>query len=313
MIEVKNLSKNYASIRAVDNINFTVERGEIMGFLGPNGAGKTTTMRIITGYIPPTSGTVRVYGYDVAENPSQAKKCIGYLPELPPLYPEMKVEKYIQYVGQIREVSRDKLKKSVDRAIDICGLSSVRGRLIGNLSKGYRQRVGLAQALVHDPDVLILDEPTSGLDPKQIIEIRHLIKSLAGEHTIILCTHILSEVTQTCGRVAIINEGRIVALDHHDNLSRHLKGTDGYELVIGNFNDGVINAVRGVEGVTAAQKSQSRDNTVYIEAGKEFDPRPGIIRAAVNADYDVLEFKSLKLSLEDVFLKLTADDHGGAQ
>ncbi len=219
MIEVENLTKRYGDFTAVEDLSFRIEKGEIVGFLGPNGAGKTTTMRILTGFLPATSGKVKISGYDIFSDPMNVKKRGGYLPEHPPVYTEMTVEGYLLYVAKIKGVPRKKRKEALARVLDRCGLSDVRTQIIGKLSKGYRQRVGLAQAMIHDPDVLILDEPTIGLDPKQIIEIRQLIKSLAGDHTIILSTHILPEVTMICQRVLIMDRGRIVADDTLEKLT----------------------------------------------------------------------------------------------
>src|SRR4051795_11358987 len=218
MIKVEGLTKRYARTVAVDDISFEVEKGQIVGFLGPNGAGKTTTMRVLTCFLPPTSGKATIAGFDVLEQPMEVKKRIGYLPETPPLYPEMETAEYLKFVGQLKGLSGAELKKRVEYVCERCAIVDVRNRLIGKLSKGYRQRVGLAQAIIHNPDVLVLDEPTAGLDPKQIIETRELIKALAGDHTIILSTHILPEVSQTCQRVVIINKGRVVAVDTPDNL-----------------------------------------------------------------------------------------------
>ena len=226
MIKVEGLTKRYARTVAVDNISFEVEKGQIVGFLGPNGAGKTTTMRVLTCFLPPTSGTANVAGFDVLENPMEVKKRIGYLPETPPVYPEMEVDEYLTFVGKLKGIPSADINRRVDEVIGRCAIGDVRKKLIGKLSKGYRQRVGLAQAIIHNPDVLILDEPTSGLDPKQIIEIRELLKSLAGEHTIILSTHILSEVEHSCERVIIISQGKLVAIDSVANLTNRLRGSE---------------------------------------------------------------------------------------
>lgn len=311
MIEVKHLSKKYVDLKAVDDISFTVEKGEILGFLGPNGAGKTTTMRMLTGYIPPTGGTATICGYDIVEDPIQAKKKIGYLPELPPVYMEMQVNKYLKYVAALKDVSKNQINTETDRVIQTCSLGAVANRLIGNLSKGYRQRVGIAQAIVSNPDVLILDEPTSGLDPIQIIEIRNLIKSLAGEHTIILSTHILPEVTMTCNRVVIINEGKIAAIDNHQNLSSHVNVKDRYEVTVKNINDKIFDQIKSVHHVISVEKGQD-NNTILVNVEKGHDNRSDIIKSLVFNHYDVLEFKSIHLSLEDVFLKLTKDEEVNA-
>src|SRR5438132_2085981 len=226
MIKVEGLTKRYARTVAVDNISFEVEKGGIVGFLGPNGAGKTTTMRVLTCFLPPSSGSANVAGFDVLENPLEVKKRIGYLPESPPLYPEMEVHEYLTFVGRLKGIAGSDIGRRVEEASERCAIADVRTKLIGKLSKGYRQRVGLAQAIIHNPEVLILDEPTSGLDPTQIIETRDLIRSLAGDHTIVLSTHILPEVSQTCQRVVIINKGRVVAVDSPENLTARLRGAE---------------------------------------------------------------------------------------
>src|SRR5215471_15121846 len=226
MINVKELTKRYAHNTAVDHISFEVPKGQIVGFLGPNGAGKTTTMRMLTCFMPPTAGTATVAGFDVLEQPYEVKKRIGYLPETPPLYPEMSTSEYLEFVGKLKGLSGDELNKRIDFVLERCSVADVKDKLLGKLSKGYRQRVGLAQAIIHNPDVLILDEPTSGLDPKQINETRDLIKSLAGDHTIILSTHILPEVEQTCQQVLIINKGRLVAKDSVNNLQNRARGAE---------------------------------------------------------------------------------------
>src|SRR6266487_4498885 len=236
MIQVEGLSKNYARTVAVDNISFEVQKGDIVGFLGPNGAGKTTTMRILTCFLPPTDGSANVAGFDVLEQPMEVKKRIGYLPELPPVYPEMEVRDYLTFVGKLKGMSGANLTKRVSEVADRCAIADVQTRLIGKLSKGYRQRVGLAQAIIHNPDVLVLDEPTAGLDPKQINETRDLIKSLAGDHTIILSTHILPEVEQTCEQVIIINKGKVVATDSVRNLQGRARGAESMMVEVGGRN-----------------------------------------------------------------------------
>src|SRR6267142_3093811 len=232
MITVTDLTKRYARHTAVDHISFEVHKGQIVGFLGPNGAGKTTTMRMLTCFLPPTSGTATVAGFDVLEQSFEVKKRIGYLPETPTLYPEMRTDKYLQFVGSLKGLAKAELAKRVDYVCDRCAITDVKDKLIGKLSKGYRQRVGLAQAIIHNPDVLILDEPTSGLDPKQIIEIRDLLKALAGDHTIILSTHILSEVEHSCDRVIIISQGKVVAQDSVANLTNRLRGSEAVSLEV---------------------------------------------------------------------------------
>src|ERR1041385_9179629 len=239
MIKVEGLTKRYARTVAVDNISFEVEKGQIVGFLGPNGAGKTTTMRVLTCFLPPTAGTANVAGYDVIEHPMEVKRRIGYLPETPPVYPEMEVSEYLTFVGRLKGIASADIGRRVDEVVGRCAVGDVRNKLIGKLSKGYKQRVGLAQAIIHNPDVLILDEPTSGLDPKQIIETRELIKNLSGEHTIILSTHILPEVEQTCEQVVIINKGRLVATDSVSNLQNRAHGA-GSVLVESGGRTGVL-------------------------------------------------------------------------
>src|SRR5690348_6079582 len=259
MIKVSELTKRYARTTAVDHISFEVEKGQIVGFLGPNGAGKTTTMRMLTCFLPPTSGAASVAGFDVLEQPMEVKKRIGYLPETPPLYQEMRATEYLNFVGKLKGLSGTDLKQRVDTACERCAITDVRDKLLGKLSKGYRQRVGLAQAILHNPDVLILDEPTAGLDPKQIMETRDLIKSLAGDHTIVLSTHILPEVSQVCQRVVIINKGRVVAVDTPDNLTSRLAGAQTlYVQVDAASNADVGAALDGVPGVTAVRVADQK-------------------------------------------------------
>ncbi|HMC43091.1 MAG TPA: ABC transporter ATP-binding protein, partial [Acidimicrobiales bacterium] len=248
MIEVDNLTKRYGRTTAVDGISFVVKKGEILGFLGPNGAGKTTTMRILTCYLPPTEGTARVAGHDVFEEPLEVKRRVGYIPESPPLYPDMDVETFLDFCAKIKGVAKAQRRARVDAATEKCRVGEVRKTLIGRLSKGYRQRVGLAQAILNDPEVLILDEPTAGLDPKQIIETRELIKGLGGEHTIILSTHILPEVSMTCGRVVIINKGRVVAEDTPENLTHRLQGAATVRLEVRGDESGLEAALGAVPG-----------------------------------------------------------------
>src|SRR6266446_464214 len=255
MISVKDLSKRYARNTAVDHISFEVEKGQIVGFLGPNGAGKTTTMRMLTCFLPPSSGTAAFAGFDVVEAPLEVKKRIGYLPEAPPLYHEMRTAEYLTFVGRLKGLSGAELRQRVDAVCDRCAVGDVKNKLLGKLSKGYRQRVGLAQALIHDPEVLILDEPTAGLDPKQIIETRDLIRSLAGDHTIILSTHILPEVAQTCQRVVIINKGRVVAVDTPENLTHQLKGAASLYVQV----DGDASAADVLSGLPGIRKVSVTD------------------------------------------------------
>src|SRR5882757_2052190 len=270
MIKVEGLTKRYARTVAVNDVSFEVEKGQIVGFLGPNGAGKTTTMRILTGFLPPTAGKANVAGFDVQENPMEVKRRIGYLPETPPLYPEMEVREYLQFAGQLKGISSADIKGRADDAIGRCSLGDVRDKLIGKLSKGYRQRVGIAQAIIHNPDVLVLDEPTSGLDPKQIIEIRELLKSLSGDHTIILSTHILSEVEHSCEQVIIISQGKLVAIDSVNNLTNRLRGSESVALEV-EASDGrpnptdVQQRLEQVSGVSRVVMKDSRNGKLGFE------------------------------------------------
>ncbi len=306
MISVRNLTKRYGDLVAVDDVTFTVERGEVLGFLGPNGAGKTTTMRMITGYLVPTSGTVEVDGYDVVESPLEARTRIGYLPENPPLYGEMTVYDYLDFVADIRGVPRAVKSRRIDEAMEWCGIGNVRGRLIGHLSKGFKQRIGIAQALVHEPSLLILDEPTQGLDPKQIIEIRQLIKQLTGERTVILSTHILHEVQMTCSRVVIINEGKVVLTESLDSL-----GGGGRFVVRARGGRGdAASVIRGVAGVSGVE--QEGGDGWSVEADGD-DVRARVAKALVSAGWDVYELRPVTMTLEDVFLKAISMDRGASQ
>lgn len=306
MIEVNRVSKYYSDFKALDDVSFNVEKGEILGLLGPNGAGKTTTMRIITGYMPATAGSVKVCGYDIFENPMQVKKIIGYLPESLPLYHDMKVNSYLRYVAELKMVAKGKINKSIDRVLELCGLTKVANRLIGNLSKGYKQRVGLAQAMIHDPKVLILDEPTSGLDPKQNIEIRNLIKSLAGEHTIIISTHILPEVTVTCGRVAIISNGKVVAIDKPSELSKHLNPLDSVTVKVSAVDDKLVKIISNIKGVI--EVVNNFDNSLSIKTDKNLEVKAQISKNIIQNEYSLYEFNTVNYSLEDVFLNLTTEE-----
>jgi ABC-2 type transport system ATP-binding protein len=310
MIEVEGLTKRYGRQTAVDGISFTVQKGEILGLLGPNGAGKTTTMRILTCFLPPTSGTARVAGFDVFDEPLQVKKRVGYLPETPPLYPDMEVGTFLDFVAKIKGVAPKDRKGKIADAVEKCRIGDVRGKLIGKLSKGYRQRVGLAQAILHNPDVLILDEPTSGLDPKQINETRELIKGLGGEHTIILSTHILPEVSMTCGRVVIISKGRVVAEDTPDNLKHRLKGAGALRLEVRAAAGPVFDLIRTIPGVlNVRQRDAGGDATAYeIEAEAGKDLRAELARAVVQKGFDLLGLSQVGMSLEEIFLHLTTTD-----
>jgi ABC-2 type transport system ATP-binding protein len=310
MIEIKNLTKTYGHNVAVDNISFTVEKGEILGFLGPNGAGKSTTMNIITGYMPSTQGTVKVGGYDILEQSAEAKKRIGYLPEQPPLYMDMTVREYLGFVYEIKKVKQNR-KSHIDDVMELVKIGDVQNRLIKNLSKGYKQRVGLAQALLGSPEVLILDEPTVGLDPKQIIEIRNVIKDLGKEHTIILSSHILPEVSAICERVIIINKGKIAAIDTPDNLSRILTNESKLVVRIAGDESKVLKCIKELEGVKYVDvQGQKEPNTIdyIIEAEPNVDIRKPLFYALSKNQYPILMLKSLDLSLEDIFLQLTTSE-----
>jgi ABC-2 type transport system ATP-binding protein len=314
MITVKELTKRYARNTAVDRISFEVQKGQIVGFLGPNGAGKTTTMRMLTCFLPPTSGGATVAGFDVLEQPLEVKKRIGYLPETPPLYPEMETAEYLTFVGKLKGLSGPNLIKQVDYVCERCSVVDVKHKLLGKLSKGYRQRVGLAQAIIHNPDVLILDEPTAGLDPKQINETRDLIKSLAGDHTIILSTHILPEVEQTCEQVIIINKGKLVATDSVHNLQNRARGAESVLIELSGRNgdldrtavEGRLGQITGVSRVQFKTNYGNR-NVFEVESQKNF-VRGDLARAVVEAGWDLNELKSAAMSLEEIFLQLTGTE-----
>ncbi|HOU17014.1 MAG: ATP-binding cassette domain-containing protein [Candidatus Marinimicrobia bacterium] len=311
MIEVQNLVKHYGSVKAVDNISFTVEKGEILGFLGPNAAGKTTTMRIITGYMPASAGTVKVAGYDVFEQGLEVKKRIGYLPENPPLYSDMRVREYLTFVARIKGVNPKTINAEVDRVAERLSVLEVMDNLISNLSKGYKQRVGLAQALLNNPPVLIFDEPTNGLDPRQIIEVREIIKSLGSDHTVILSTHILPEVSMTCNRVAIINEGKLVKIDTPENLTKQLRGSESIILQVEGPMNEVELALSQHQSVTAvAVQPTGKENiaTYRVETSIGSDIRKELASLVVNRGWGLLELKAESLSLEDIFLKLTTKE-----
>src|SRR5271155_5144321 len=315
MITVKELTKRYARNTAVDHISFQVEKGQIVGFLGPNGAGKTTTMRMLTCFLPPTSGSATVAGFDVLEQPLEVKKRIGYLPETPPLYPEMETGEYLTFVGRLKGLSGEELKKRVDYVCQRCAVAEVRNKLLGRLSKGYRQRVGLAQAIVHNPEVLILDEPTSGLDPKQINETRDLIKGLAGDHTIILSTHILPEVEQTCEQVVIINKGKLVATDSVTNLQNRARDAETLLLEVA-AREGqpdpvlVQQKLEGIPGVSRVVCTDSKDAGLIFEVQSEKGQlvRGDLARAVVASGWDLCELRPAARSLEEIFLQLTGSE-----
>jgi ABC-2 type transport system ATP-binding protein len=310
VIEVQHLTKRYGPVTAVDDVSFRVERGEILGFLGPNGAGKTTTMRILTGYMPPTEGKAIVAGFDVFDQPIEAKRRTGYLPETPPLYPDMSVLEYLQFVAKIKGVPSGERRQRIQQVMARTRIDDMASRLTGRLSKGYKQRVGLAQALIHNPDVLILDEPTAGLDPKQIIETRELIKELAGDHTIILSTHILPEVAQTCQRIVIINKGRVVAVDTPDNLTARLRGSSTMYVEVDASGADAAASLARVPGVTRVVEADRRDGHVAFEIDSERgrDVRRDLARAVVASGWGLLEMRPMRMSLEDVFLSLTTEE-----
>jgi len=301
MIEVEHLTKKYGDLIAIKDLTFQVEKGKIWGFLGPNAAGKTTTMRILTGYLPATDGHARVAGYDVFEQANQVKRVIGYLPEVVPLYPEMTVEGYLKFVAEIKGILAAERKKAVNRVIDRVGLSSVRSRLIRNISRGYRQRVGLAQALIHDPQVLILDEPTIGLDPAQIIEIRQLIRSFKGERTIILSTHILAEVTQICDGVVIINEGQLMASGSLEELTSSLLDQDGVYLKLRQKDQEITSLLQALPHVTSVQPE---NGGWRIEWPSGYDLRDDITRLVVEKNLGLQELRPLAMNIENLYLKV---------
>jgi ABC-2 type transport system ATP-binding protein len=301
MINIENLTKIFGQHEAVKSVSFTVEQGETLGLLGPNGAGKTTTMRMITGYLPPTDGRVMINDMDMFDHPQEVKKQIGYLPEQPPLYLDMTVMEYLRFTAQIRRVTASDIKNNIIRVAELCGISDKLGRLTGNLSKGYRQRVGLAQALVHDPKILILDEPTSGLDPKQIIEIRDLIKELGKERTVILSSHILQEVTSICRKVAIINEGRLVACDTIDKLSQDLESGQRIIVHVAKMDKVNFNALKSLPHVKIVEKVSDEKFEIEVESG--YDIRETISISLAEMGAGLLEMKTESLSLEDIFLK----------
>ncbi len=311
MIEVDHLTKVYNGRKAVDEISFTVQKGEILGFLGPNGAGKTTTMRILTCYMPATDGTARVAGYDVFEESLEVRRRIGYLPENPPLYPEMTVSSYLHFVAKIKGAPSGQRKSMVDDAMQKCAIGDVSNRIISKLSKGYKQRVGLAQALLNNPEVLILDEPTIGLDPKQIHEVRTLIKSLAGNHTVILSTHILPEVSMTCNRVVIINNGKVVAMDTPTGLTNQMKGAEKIALLVDGPRSAVIDRLKSIDGVIGVQaegEANGGPSNLTVECKLQTDLRSTLAREIVSQGWGLLELRGVSMSLEDVFINLVTQE-----
>lgn len=304
MIEIQGLTKSYGGIKAIENLNFSVKKGEVVGFLGPNGAGKSTTMKIITGYMAPTEGAVTVGGFDVYENPIEVKKKIGYLPEIPPVYLDMYVEDYLKYVARLKHVPSSELSKKVERALDKTNLGDVRKRLIGNLSKGFRQRVGIAEAIVSEPEILILDEPTVGLDPKQVAEIRTLIQTLAGEHTVILSTHILPEVQATCKRIIIINKGKIVAEDTLEQLNRHVSGSSRVFIRTKKGDAQSLGNIQSISGVLGYEYSSP--SSFYVDV-RSLDVTDQIAEYVVSKGLGLLELTPQINNLEDIFIKLTSE------
>jgi ABC-2 type transport system ATP-binding protein len=315
LIEVDHLTKSYGQSSAVNDISFSVGKGEILGFLGPNGAGKTTTMRMLTGYLPASGGTARIAGFDVFEQSMEVRKRIGYLPETPPLYPEMTIEDYLTFVARIKGVPRASIDDRVDEAMEKTNLLERRDDLIKRLSRGFKQRVGIAQAIVHDPDVVILDEPTVGLDPNQIKDVRQLIKALAGKHTIILSTHILPEVEMTCDRVVIINRGRIAAIDTTQNLRRQYE--QGTRIVLGVRNGSLevqeklelaLQKIEGVQHFELALQEELGQLTATVESAPGLDLRAPIASQVISNGLDLVELRTISVSLEDIFMQLTTED-----
>ncbi len=301
MIEVNGLTKIYGGLTAIEDVSFSVDKGEILGLLGPNGAGKTTTMRILTGSLGATRGSATIAGFEVHDSPREVKRRLGYMPEVPPLYTSMTVQAYLRFAASIKGVPRAKRKAAVDRAMDLCGLGKSRKRIIGQLSKGYRQRVGLAQAVVHEPDILVLDEPTSGLDPAQISDVRSLIKGLGGDHTVILSTHILPEVTMTCDRVAIIDRGHIIAEDSEQGLADRVLAERHMMVQVAEPSDACVAALAAVEGV---QDVKAEDEGRYRLLIGEADPRLSVSQALVEGGFGLLEQRLQAATLEEIYLRL---------
>ena len=311
MIEVEQLSKTYGPIRAIEDVSFVVEKGEILGFLGPNGAGKSTTMRILTCFMPPTSGTARIAGYDIFADSLQVRRRLGYVPENAPLYTDMPVVSFLKFAAEVKGLSRRERLRQIGQVMDDCGIKDVQQRYIGKLSKGYRQRVALAQALLGNPDVLILDEPTIGLDPRQIIDIRQLIKGLAGQKTVILSTHILPEVSMTCQRVIIINRGRLVAVDTPENLTTKLQTSSRLLVRVEGPATEVVRALGAVAGVQTVKEDGSGPGmvvTCIIESKKDRDVRKDVAAAVVRQNWGLLELRPVDLTLEDVFVRLVTEE-----
>ncbi|MBE7040910.1 MAG: ATP-binding cassette domain-containing protein [Ruminococcaceae bacterium] len=312
MIKIKNLTKKYGKKLAVDNISFTVKEGEILGFLGPNGAGKSTTMNILTGYLSATSGEVSVGGFDILDNPIEAKKKIGYLPEHPPLYMDMTVREYLDFVYDLKQVKEDR-EEHISKICDTVKITDVADRLIANLSKGYKQRVGIAQAMVGNPEILILDEPTVGLDPKQIIEIRSVIKKLGRQHTVILSSHILQEVNAVCERVLIINNGKLVASDTPENLGKTISNENKFQLRVAGEERAILDALEGISGIKYVKslgRKEAGSIDFVVEAEPDVDVRASIFNALASAKLPMLSLQTMDLSLEDIFLEVTGSQDG---
>ena len=311
MIEVNGVSKMFGAFPAISDISFRVEPGEILGFLGPNGAGKSTTMKIITGFMPPTDGNVTIAGYDIVTESLEARKHIGYLPETVPLYTDMTIKDYLEYMGRLRGMSRDYINQRISEVIDICNLGDYNSTIISKLSKGFRQRVGIAQAILHEPDVLVLDEPTIGIDPIQVVETRQLIKNLGGEHTLIVSTHILPEVSQICERVIIIHEGQIIAEDTPENLAQRLVGSERVDLDVKGPQQDVLVAFQHVEGVREAVRLEGPPGSVpryRVQSELGIEIRADLASTVINSGWELLRLDGVIMSLEEIFLRLTTED-----
>ena len=309
MIEVQDLTHYYGPYAAIEDVSFDVQRGEILGFLGPNGAGKTTTMRILTGFMPPTRGQVTLDGNDIVEQSLEVRKRVGYLPETVPLYTDMTVSNYLKYMGTLRKMPSRNIKRRIGEVIDVCRLGDYRNTLIGKLSKGFRQRVGIAQAILHEPEVLVLDEPTIGIDPIQVVETRRLIQELGQAQTVVLSSHILPEVSMICDRVLIIHEGRIVAEDTPSNLAERLQGTEHLEVEVGGPVPQVLSALRRVPGVTSVSHRSLQGRNLYsVQANQGEDLRDEVSRAVISNEWSLLSMQSVGMSLEEIFLRLTTHE-----
>ncbi len=311
MIEVNDVTKYYGNFPAIMDINFRVEPGEIVGFLGPNGAGKSTTMKVITGFLPPTSGSASVAGYDVVNESLEARRHIGYLPETVPLYTEMTVREYLDYMGRLRGMTSERVRARIDEVVEICRLEDYYTSIIGKLSKGFRQRLGIAQAILHEPDVLVLDEPTIGIDPIQVVETRQLIKDLGGDHTLIVSTHILPEVSQLCERVIVINEGQIVATDEPENLAKRLLGRERVDLQVKGPQQEVLVALESVEGVEEARRFNIERGAIpqyRVESESGVEIRAALAQKVIESGWELHRLEGVTMSLEEIFLKLTTED-----